>query len=199
MRATYLINGFVLTLFAVPGRASAENWPNWRGPQGNGISSEQNLPLEWSTTKNVRWKSVLPEAGNSTPIVWGDRIFLTQSLDKGKRRALICFARSDGKQLWQQEIECAVKETTHSDNPPCSSSPVTDGKAVYANFGSAGVLACDFYGKKLWRRDLGPLLHVFGNGSSPALYKARPSSTTGTSVDGSKASRTPVQRRFLLT
>src|SRR4051812_22485664 len=100
------------------------------GPQQNGISAERNLPSEWSTTRNVRWKVALPEAGNSTPIVWGGRIFLTQSLDKGKRRALVCFARADGKKLWQQTVECTVKETTHKDNPPCSSSPVTDGQAI---------------------------------------------------------------------
>jgi outer membrane protein assembly factor BamB len=164
-------SAFAFILLALPGVASAENWPSWRGPQQNGISTDRNLPLEWSTTKNVRWKVPLPEAGNSTPIVLGDRIFITQSLDKGKRRALICFARSDGKQLWQQEVECTVKETTHPDNPPCSSSPVADGEAVYANFASAGILACDFDGKKLWHRELGPLLHVFGNGSSPVLYK----------------------------
>ena len=154
-----------------PGHAWAENWPSWRGPRENGTSDELNLPVEWSTTKNVRWKVALPEAGNATPIVWGDRIFLTQSLDKGKRRAVVCYARADGKKLWQQEVECTVKETTHRDNPPCSSSPVTDGKAIYANFASAGIVAYDFDGKKLWQREFGSLLHVFGNGSSPALYK----------------------------
>jgi hypothetical protein len=118
-----------LILLVVPGLASAENWPSWRGPHDNGISAERNLPLEWSATKNVRWKAALAEAGNSTPIVCGDRVFLTQSLDKGKRRAVVCFARADGKKLWQQEVECTVKETTHPDNPPCSSSPVTDGAA----------------------------------------------------------------------
>lgn len=160
-----------LILLAGPALVRAENWPTWRGPRENGISEERNLPVEWSPTKNVRWKVALPEAGNSTPIIWGDRIFLTQSLDKGKRRAVICFARADGKKLWQQEVACTVKETTHRDNPPCSSSPVTDGKAIYANFASAGIVAYDFEGKKLWHREFGPLLHVFGNGSSPALYK----------------------------
>lgn len=149
----------------------AENWPSWRGAHENGISDERDLPTVWDTSRNVRWKVALPESGNSTPIVWGDKVFLTQSLDKGKRRAVLCFARSDGKQLWQQEVSCSIQEKTHSDNPPCSSSPVTDGTAVYANFASAGVVAYDFAGKQLWHRDLGPLRHVFGNGCSPTLYK----------------------------
>src|SRR6266566_1019412 len=163
--------GCTLILLLGTSLARADNWPAWRGPHANGISDERTLPVTWSATQNVRWKVPLPEPGNSTPVVWGDRVFLTQSLDKGKRRAVLCFARADGKKLWQQDVPCTIKETTPADNPPCSSSPVTDGKAVYAAFGSAGVVAYDFQGKKLWHRDLGPLLHVFGNGSSPTLYK----------------------------
>src|SRR5690349_23386161 len=130
----YRIAAFTLILTVFPNLASAENWPTWRGPRENGISEERNLPVEWSPIKNVRWKVALPEAGNSTPIVWGDRVFLTQSLDKGKRRAVLCFARADGKQLWQSDVPCSVVEKSYGENPPCSSSPVTDGEAVYANF-----------------------------------------------------------------
>src|SRR5215475_1604732 len=81
----------------------AENWPAWRGPLAQGISEERNLPVTWSATDKVRWKVALPGPGNSTPIIWDHRIFLTQALDGGKRRALIAFARGDGKKLWQQE------------------------------------------------------------------------------------------------
>jgi outer membrane protein assembly factor BamB len=149
----------------------ADNWPAWRGPRGDGVSTEKNLPLTWSATQNVRWKAPLPEPGNSTPIIWGDRVFLTQSLDGGKRRAVIAFDRKDGKKLWQQEVPCEFVETTHKQNPPCSASAVTDGEAVYAHFASAGVVAYDFAGKKLWQRDLGPIKSRWGNGSSPILYK----------------------------
>lgn len=151
--------------------AFADNWPAWRGPHGDGGSTERNLPLKWSTTENVRWKVALPEAGNSTPIVWGDHVFITQSLDKGKRRALIGFDRKDGKKLWQGEVPCDVVETSHKQNPPCSGSPITDGKAVYAWFASGGVAAYDFAGKQLWHVDLGPIKSRWGNGSSPILYK----------------------------
>ena len=91
----------------------ADNWPAWRGPHATGVCDEHPLPLTWSATDNIRWKVPLPGPGNSTPIVWGDRVFLTQGLDGGKRRALLAFARADGKKLWQQEVVCAVAETTH--------------------------------------------------------------------------------------
>lgn len=149
---------------------NAQNWPAWRGPLNNGIATE-SAPLTWSRKDNIRWKVALPEPGNSTPIIWGDHVFLTQALDGGKRRALIAFHRADGRKLWQRELPCSVVETTHKQNPPCSASPVTDGETVYAHFASAGVVACDFQGKELWRRDLGPVLHKWGNGGSPILYK----------------------------
>jgi outer membrane protein assembly factor BamB len=158
-----------LLLLGSPSRA--DNWPAWRGPHGTGVCDERGLPVSWSATKNILWKVPLPGPGNSTPVVWGDRVFLTQALDGGKRRAVIALSRADGKKLWQQEVPCLVEETTHRQNPPCSASPVTDGTAVYAHFASAGIVAYDLDGKKLWHRDLGPVLHQWGNGSSPVLYK----------------------------
>lgn len=149
----------------------AENWPAWRGVDGTGISQETHLPLAWSATTNIRWKVALPEPCNSTPIVWEQHVFLTQGLDGGKRRALIALDRRTGKERWRGEVSCPIEETSHRQNPPCSSSPITDGQAVYAHFASAGVVAYDFQGRKLWHRDLGPLLHRWGNGGSPLLYK----------------------------
>jgi len=149
----------------------ADNWPAWRGPRGDGVCDERGLPLTWSPSQNIRWKVPMAEPCNSTPIIWGDHIFLTQGLDKGKRRAVMALDKKDGKKLWQREFACATAETTHPQNPPCSGSPVTDGKAVYAWLGSAGVVAHDFAGKELWRRDLGPIISRWGHGSSPILYK----------------------------
>ena len=88
--------------------AMAGNWPAWRGADATGISDETGLPVRWSNTDNIRWKVPLAEPCNSTPIVWDDRIFLTQGLDKGKRRALIALNRKTGKTLWQQEVTCDV-------------------------------------------------------------------------------------------
>ena len=151
--------------------ACADNWPAWRGPNGDGVCAERNLPLTWSATENVRWKVALPEPCNSTPVIWGNHVFLTQGLDDGRRRAVMALDRKDGKKLWQRELACDVKELTHKQNPPCSGSPVTDGEAVYAWLASSGVVAYDFQGKQLWRRDLGPIVSRWGHGSSPILYK----------------------------
>jgi outer membrane protein assembly factor BamB len=159
------------SLLFLPVLTWADHWPAWRGPCGDGVCAERGLPLSWSATENVRWKVALPAAGNSTPIVWGEHIFLTQALDGGKRRAVIAFRRSDGKKLWQRELLCATEETTHKQNPPCAASPVTDGETVYAWLASAGVVAFDYAGRQRWQRDLGPVVSRWGHGSSPILYK----------------------------
>jgi outer membrane protein assembly factor BamB len=160
-----------LVLLGWVGAARAENWPGWRGPRGDGTSAEKNLPTTWSPTDNIRWKASLPGPGNSSPIVWGNRVFLTQSLDKkGTRRAVLCFDRSDGRLLWQQAVAFQGKELTHGTNPYCAATPVTDGKRVIASHGSAGVVCCDFEGKRLWHRDLGPFVHIWGTAASPILY-----------------------------
>lgn len=149
----------------------ADNWPAWRGADGTGVSMEARSPLKWSATDNIKWKVPLPEPCNSTPIIWDDHVFVTQGLDGGKRRALIAIQRKSGETLWQRELACSVEETSHRQNPPCSASAVTDGKTVYAQFGSSGVAAYDFAGNEVWHRDLGPVLHRWGNGSSPVIYK----------------------------
>lgn len=163
----------MLTCFAVATvslSALAGDWPAWRGTDGTGISDETGLPVRWNSTDNIRWKIPLAEACNSTPIIRGDQVFLTQGFDGGKRRALIALDRKSGETQWQQEVSCDVEETTHKQNPPCSASPITDGQAVYANFASGGVLACSLDGRRLWHRDLGPVLSRWGNGGSPILY-----------------------------
>src|SRR4051795_9599422 len=124
----------LLILFIVT-QALAENWPAWRGPQGTGATSEKNLPMHWSANENIRWKVPLPDRGNSTPIVWGDRIFLTQAIEKENRRTLMCLDRASGKLLWQSGATYAEKEPTHDDNPYCAASPSTDGERVVASFG----------------------------------------------------------------
>jgi outer membrane protein assembly factor BamB len=165
------ISGAALLLLLAAGAAWGENWPGWRGPRGDGTSTETNLPTKWSPTENVRWHVKLPGPGNSSPVVWGDRVFLTQSLDKaGTQRAVMCFDRKDGKLLWQQAVPFKGKEPTHGTNPYCSATPVTDGERVIASHGSAGVLCYDFDGKQLWHRDLGSFIHIWGTAASPILY-----------------------------
>ncbi len=150
--------------------ARAENWPNWRGPEGTGVSHESNVPLEWGPDKNVRWKVKLPEPGNSTPITWGTRLFLTQPLVKENRRLLMCFDRNAGRLLWQAGTTYDAAEPTHPTNFLCSASPVTDGQRVIAWFGSAGVFCYDMDGQELWHRDLGIQEHEWGYAASPVIH-----------------------------
>lgn len=155
--------------FAVPGRA--DNWPAWRGPEGTGVSRETHLPTRWSRTENIRWRAPLPDRGNSTPIAWGNRVFITQAIEHEGRRTVMGFDRADGRLLWQSGVTHSEKESTHSLNPYCSASPVTDGKLVIASFGSAGLYGYDFQGRELWHRDLGHQAQIWGNGASPVLYQ----------------------------
>ena len=148
---------------------AAENWPAWRGADGTGVSHENHAPSKWSKTENVAWRVALPERGNSTPVVWGDRIFLSQAIDKEKWRGLLCLDRASGKLLWKAGLTHDAAEPTHPTNPYASASPVTDGARVIAWFGSAGLAAWDFQGKQLWRRDLGIQKHTWGYGTSPVL------------------------------
>jgi outer membrane protein assembly factor BamB len=148
----------------------AGDWPAWRGPAGSGITPEKNLPTRWSATDNVRWKIALPDRGNSTPVVWGDRVFITQAVEKDHQRTLICLSRHNGKALWTNSVIYTAEEETHPDNPPCSASPVTDGQRIIVSHGSAGVFCYDLAGKLLWKRDLGQIHFEWGNASSPVLY-----------------------------
>ena len=145
------------------------NWPAWRGSDGTGVTSEKNLPEKWSAKENVKWRVDLPERSNSSPIVWGDKVFVAQALSGEKRRTLMCLNRADGKLLWQSGVAYTEDEQTQRDNPYCSATPVTDGERVIVSFGSAGLYCYDMSGKEIWHRDFGKMQHIFGNGASPML------------------------------
>ena len=168
MRQAFLYLASLVLTCAV---AHAGNWPVWRGPTADGISDEKGVPVSWSATENVTWKAPLPGGGNSTPAIWGDKVFVTCASEKGQVRSVICLDRETGKELWHDDTKFEGAEPTHPGNPYCSSSPITDGKAVYAWLGSAGVVACDFSGKQLWKHDLGAFTHIWGNAGSPVFYK----------------------------
>ena len=158
------------SLLLVAAAVSADHWPGFRGPEGNGLSSERGLPVHWSS-EQIAWAVDLPMPGNSSPIVWGDRVFLTGAMENGAERVLMCFAREDGKLLWHNSVRFEGQEPTHETNPYCSSTPVTDGQRVYVWQGSAGMLAYDFDGRQLWHTDLGLFEHIWGNASSPVLFE----------------------------
>lgn len=150
--------------------AHAANWPAWRGPHGDGTCDEISLPTKWSDTENVVWKIELPDRGNSTPVIWGDKVFLSQAIEKESKRLLLCFDKKTGKMLWEAGTTWKEAEQTHGTNPYCSASPATDGERVVVSFASAGVFCYDLNGRELWHRDdLGPQKHIWGNGASPVL------------------------------
>lgn len=151
--------------------ADAANWPAWRGPHHDGTCDETGLPVTWSVPdkKNIAWAVELPDRGNSTPVVWGGKVFITQSIAKEKRRELRCFDAKTGALLWASGITFTDAEPTHDTNPHCSGSPATDGERVVVSFASAGVYCYDFGGRELWHRSLGEQHHIWGGGPSPVI------------------------------
>jgi outer membrane protein assembly factor BamB len=167
MNAKWIASG---VLFLAAAALSADDWPGWRGPHADGKAPDKSPPLTWSRTENVRWKTPLPGPCTSSPIIWKNRIFLTQAVEMGRRRLVLCLDRANGKILWQRETVFTDKESTWPAHPYCSATPVTDGERVIASLGSAGMVCYDFTGKELWRKDLGKLEHIWGNASSPILH-----------------------------
>lgn len=162
----------VIWLASAPALSLGDNWPRFLGAGGLSATAETGLPTTWSATQNVKWKVALPGPGMSSPIVWGGKILLTQALDPGGReRALLCFDRKDGRELWRHVTLFEGKESTFDGEPHyCSASPVTDGQRVVASFASAGIVCTDMNGKLLWRRDLGKAEQIWGTASSPIIH-----------------------------
>jgi len=178
------------------GWAFAENWPGWRG-DGRGISPEKNLPLKWSENEGVKWKTPIDGAGHSSPIVWGNRVFVTTAVAQdpnvesfrggvymGGNRSkpdesqyayhVVCFDADDGNVLWSKAVARQSPRTRrHTKNTYASETPVTDGKYVFSSFGSAGLYAVDLEGNVIWQRDLGHMRvrAGWGTGSSPILFQ----------------------------
>jgi outer membrane protein assembly factor BamB len=169
----------VLVSFPAFAAAPAETsgpafWPQWRGPSGQGYCGDSRVPLSWSETENLLWKAKLPGKGNSTPIIWGERIFLTASSPNGKERLVLCLSRRDGKILWQRDAtRDALPERTYSWNGYASASCVTDGKHVYAFFGTPGLFCYDFEGRLVWKHDFGVFTSEagWGTAASPFLFE----------------------------
>ncbi len=169
MKTSFALGLGALSVLSIPFAAAASNWPGWRGPDGTGVSTEKDFPLKWSTNENVRWRVDLPGRGNSSPIVWGERVFVSQAVSSENRRTVMCFDRATGKLLWQSGPTYTEREPTQQNNPYCAATPVTDGERVIASFGSAGLYCFDFTGKEIWRRDFGKMNNGFGNAASPVL------------------------------
>lgn len=183
-----------LLLVVTASELSAENWPCWRGPRGDGSSIETDVPTKWNgeTGENIAWKVAIPGVGHASPVIWDDRIFLVSCLEEEKRRLLICLDRKTGSELWQREVAESVLETKHQLNSYASGTPATDGELVYVTFlvtdgreipapnvgtprpvtpGQMLVAAYDFDGNQLWTATPGNFTSVHGFCSSPVLYQ----------------------------
>ena len=163
-----LVGTLMLAALAAP---SAENWPQWRGPLLNGLSGEKNLPVRWSKTDNVTWKLALPAFSASTPIVWGDRVFL--NVAEGGDLFLWAVDRTRGVAVWKRRLAGGNMQARKQNMS--SPSPVTDGKNVWAMTGTGILKAFDFDGNEIWMRDLpkdyGRFGMQYGYGASPLLYE----------------------------
>jgi hypothetical protein len=140
---------------------------------GQGLVTGAGYPDAWSPTENVRWKTPLSGDGNSSPVVWGDRVFLTSAYDNGRRVSVVAFRRSDGTKLWERLRPQVERIRQSLQERHASATPATDGQRVYASFGARGLVAFDMDGKLVWHRDLGPMEAYHGTAGSPLLYKDR--------------------------
>lgn len=151
--------------------ASAENWPTWRGPTRDGVSSETGLPVEWDTERNIAWKLEMPTRSGSTPIIWNERIFLNVAVDDDNIE-LWALDRADGTVLWQRHLSDGNRRLQKQNLS--SPSPVTDGERVWVMTGTGILTAFDFEGNQLWRRDIQASYGRFGlnwgYASSPLLH-----------------------------
>ncbi|MEX2662690.1 MAG: PQQ-binding-like beta-propeller repeat protein [Vicinamibacterales bacterium] len=160
------------TMIEVEGEA-AKYWTRWRGPSGQGIVKAGKYTDTWSPTKGTAWKVAVPGRGHSSPIIWRDHIFLTTEYDDGARLSMLAFRRSDGKQLWETFVPTDGVEHVYPKNSRASATAATDGKLVYASFGTHGLAAFDFAGKMVWHTPVGKLNNYHGSAGSPILHKDR--------------------------
>lgn len=160
----------IATCFLFSPLTGSESWPSWRGDLlGSGRTDGSALPQTWGPGENVGWRVPLPAAGNSTPVVFGDKVFVTQPDPSDQSRNLYCFSRKDGSLLWKKGTVYTKEERTHRTNHYCSASPTVEEGRVIVSFGSAGLFCYDHDGNELWKRDLGAIDHVWGNSTSPVL------------------------------
>ena len=170
MRSILLTLG---SLLLVVSSALADNWPRFRGPNGTGTSNDKDIPIEWNDVEGIVWKVPIPGLGNSSPILWEQKLFL-QTGSKGDRQ-LLCLDAASGKTLWSKSIP-GVPAKINAMNTMASSTPATDGKRIYVAFWDGkdiAIVAYDFQGTLLWNRKLGPFVSQHGAGASPVVYKEK--------------------------
>jgi len=170
-----LLAASLIPLFLLASPSQAENWPTWRGPDHNSLSSETGLATTWSKTEGVRWRLPLPGPGPSTPVVWGERIFLTSATASGEGGEVVLLAVDRaGEVLWQRPLGKENYDARQGESNAASPSPTTDGKHVWAMTGTGVLAAFTVDGEELWRQDLqelyGKIDLYFGHSSTPLVH-----------------------------
>jgi len=154
--------------------SKAQNWPSWRGPNGDGTSIETNLPVKWDSVTNVVWKTPVPGNGYSSPVIWKDKLFLTSAIKETQEKIVLCYDCKSGKLLWQKTAIKGPFEGKHDNNGYASGTPSTDGTLVYVSFldgKNVFVAAYDFTGKQVWVQRPGTFESPHGYSCSPVLFE----------------------------
>ena len=169
MRVTIQLVIYSVFSMTVCDLAWAENWTRFRGPNGQGVSSEVDLPVTWSANKNVAWKTSIPGNGWSSPIVYGDHVFLTTATEEGISCRVICVNRDNGRVVWNTQVHRQVPGAKRKQNSYATPTPATDGERVYAVFYDGTVVAVNFSGKLVWKSSEVKFFSLHGLGASPVL------------------------------
>ena len=161
----------MLVLMILSESLFAMDWPQFRGPTGQGISNEKNLPLHWDSEKGILWKTEITGEGYSSPIVIDQRIFFTSTRDSGASCRIICLDFNTGKLRWDKEIFRQVPGHKEERNSYATSTPVTDGKYVFATFNDGSIVAVTMEGKLVWHNKDNPFHSQHGRAASPILFE----------------------------
>jgi len=159
----------VAALWASPG--GAENWPSFRGPTGQGLSSETNLPRTWNLSQNVAWRVQVPGLGWSSPVIWDDRVFVTTATPDGTSCRVVCLDAMRGNVVWDKEVFTQASPRKLAENSHATPTPATDGKLVFAAFNGGRIVALDFAGNVAWSWRDSQFISKHGLGASPLLYR----------------------------
>lgn len=170
----FLLRSLILASVLLCGTraAQADHWSRFRGPNGTGVAEEQKVPAQWSEN-NILWKVPLPGAGNSSPVLWGERLFVQSASTDASQRFLLCLNANTGETLWKQAVGGSTTKTLHKKNSLASSTPAVDGQRVYVAFwdgAEVALAAYDFDGKPLWSKNLGGFKSQHGAGASPVVH-----------------------------
>ena len=171
MKTSFTVVTVATALLVVSGALKAENWPQFRGPTHQSVSTETVLPLKWSSTENIAWKTTIPGEAWSSPIVWGDRVFLTTATDHGESCRVLSLDRKSGKILWDKEVFKQTPRHKQDRNTYATPTPAAEGERVYACFGDGSFAALSFAGDIVWTNRDYPFYGEHGLGSSPILFR----------------------------